>query len=419
VWLDTDGLDEGSAVRLQRVGVDQVVVRRGSIRLTGGAPALRLSRAPTVAASIPVAVALRVEELAPDVERPMAEAMWGALAADLRGMTPSELILDLPAVPPGTGRFLSHLTEVAATPVVPIVSIEQLRAGAAGELAGAVREVVVPVYGTEDMDLRGIGQRSSLELAERLGPLAAAGLRVRVGVVLRPRSDPGAGRWGENLDRLCEGDVAEVSTSSHLDRTFVFRKRTKWGGPVWDVDDRLALRWIDAARLHFFLSETTRLVLPELAGWDLVPLPPPAGSAGLSRDGLIAYLGGDGPAPTVDVRVGRYGREISVTMVNRSPFGSAVSQYGNWVEVAVESGALLAQDSGNFDRVVLGTRSSGRWQATTGTGIDAVRFVETYLAPGEEMRTGTVRLPSSRTRATIRWNVALTTGEDVSGETRG
>jgi hypothetical protein len=419
VWLDTDGLDEGSAIRLQRVGVDQVVVRRGSVRLTGGAPVLRLTRPPEVAGSIPIAIALRVEEMSADADLSMARAMWGALEAELEGLNPSELILDLPTVPPGAGEFLGHLAEVSSTPVVPVITIKQLHRGAAAELAGAVRECIVPVFGSPGLDLRGVNELPRLALDERLAPLVEAGLKVRLGVVLRPLCKPSASRWGESLDLLTEEGVADVSTSSDLDRTFIFNRSINWSSRQWKEGDEVAIQWIDAARLHFYLTEMSRLKVPDLAGWDLVPLPPLTGSLGLDRSGLVEYLGGRGPAPDIDVSLRRRGRDLWITVSNRSPFGSAISKYGNYVEVAVEPGVIVAEDRGDFDRVVLGSRRTGQWETTTMTAADAVRLIETYVAPRERITTGRIRLPSTRSRAVLRWSISTTVGTEVTGQRNG
>jgi hypothetical protein len=65
--------------------------------------------------------------------------------------------------------------------------------------------------------------------------------------------------------------------------------------------------------------------------------------------------------------------------------------------------------------VVLGTAEGGEWRPNPSGGPNAVRFVETYLAPGEEIETGKVRLPSSRSKVTVRWQVQVSDGSAVTG----
>ena len=87
---------------------------------------------------------------------------------------------------------------------------------------------------------------------------------------------------------------------------------------------------------------------------------------------------------------------------------------------ALQAGALdlVVEDGGSFDRVMLGDIRDGVWRQVSIGGGNAVRYVESYIAPGEELETGLMRLPSRDTEVTVRWHVVLSTGEEVSGETR-
>ncbi len=99
-------------------------------------------------------------------------------------------------------------------------------------------------------------------------------------------------------------------------------------------------------------------------------------------------------------------------------FRSALTGVGNWLQVELASGALVAEDRGDFDRVILGRILDGRWQPRPAGGPGAVRFVENYLGPGEALETGIVRLPSSRSEIIVRWQVQLSDGSTVSGVAR-
>ena len=68
-----------------------------------------------------------------------------------------------------------------------------------------------------------------------------------------------------------------------------------------------------------------------------------------------------------------------------SPFVSAVSGVGNWLEVSVTQGSLLVNGVGSFDGLELGTRRRGEWQTQDRSVADAVRFSETYVAPYEAL----------------------------------
>jgi hypothetical protein len=176
------------------------------------------------------------------------------------------------------------------------------------------------------------------------------------------------------------------------------------------------VRWIDASRLHAAIAESHGLLLPELGGWDVMMLPPDGVKLGLSRDTLIRYLGGEGPEPTVDLDVQRSGRSLRVTLSNIGPFATAVSNHGNWLEVSVEDGWLTVDGRGSFERLTRGTVSDGRWDQGDFERVNAARFFEIYLAPGETVTSGAIQVPSSRSRVTVRYSLTLSDGTAVAGE---
>jgi hypothetical protein len=176
------------------------------------------------------------------------------------------------------------------------------------------------------------------------------------------------------------------------------------------------VRWVDAARLHAALKEMHRLVLPEVAGWDLVALPPESRSLGLGRESLLRYLEGEGPAPEVEVEVKRDGRTVRVSLDNPGPFVTAVTNHGNWVQVSVEEGWLQARDRGGFDGLRLGNARGDDWREGDLDQFNGARFSEVYIGPGERLTSGSVRLPSSRSKVTVRWHLTLSDGSAVTGE---
>jgi hypothetical protein len=416
VWLGAEGLDAETAARMRAAGVDEVVVRRGSMNLAGRVPVLRFDPMPPVQGAIPVGIALEVQGVREDLDREAAEAVWRAIDAELDGSVPAEVILDLPRLAKDLDQFLAALTEVSGVPVVPLLSFEQIQQEDGVRTAAGARICVVPAFGTDGTDLRGIGELDPLPLSKKLEPLSGSGARVRLAVVLTPRTDPPLKGPGEDLDALT--DVATMSTTSTLDRTFRFENAASWSGRNWKKGDSVAVRWIDAARLNFALTEMHRLVLPEVAGWDLVALPPEDRSLGLGRESLLRYLEGEGPAPDVEVDVERDGQILRVSLDNPGPFVTAVTNHGNWVQVTVAEGWVRARDRGSFDGLRLGNVQGGGWQEGDVDRFNGVRFTEAYLGPGERVTSGWVRLPSSRSQVTVRWNLTLSDGSQAMGEVR-
>ncbi len=415
VWLDADGVDGATAAILARRGVDELVVRCGVASLAGDVPVLRLAASPPVAGPIPTGIVLRLDGLRPDLDPNLADVLWRGIESGLGRGAPAELLLDLDATPTGLSAFVGRLAQVSSVPVVPVLLPEQLADEEARRVVTVARAAVVPVFGTVAAFRRG-AQASVRPLGELLAPLVGTGARVRVAVVLEPESQPPLSQWREGLDALVDDGGTEVSTSSQLDRTFTFRRTMSWNGRAWRAGEQVALRWMDVARLNQALRTIGRLTLPEVGGWDLVTLPPEGRGLGIGRDALFAYLAGEGPEPDLRLTTERHGASVQATLSNPGPFASAVSSYGNWVEISADGGGLVADEHGDFDRISLGSRGpTGEWRRNDSGGVRAVQFATTFVAPGAELTTGTVRLPRSRSTATIRWQVTLSTGEMVTG----
>jgi len=415
VWLGADGIDGTTAALLARRGVDELVVRRGVASLAGDVPVLRLSVAPPVAGPIPTAIVIRLDGLRADLDPELAGLLWSGLESVLGRGVPAELLLDLDMTPPGLSAFIARLAEVSSVPVLPVLLPAQLADEEARQVVMAARGAVIPAFGALS-SFRAGAKASERPLEEQLSPLAETGARVRIAVVLEPESEPPLGQWRDGLGALLEGGATEVSTSSSLDRTFTFRRAMTWNGRDWRIGEQLAVQWMDVARLNQALRAIGRLVLPEVGGWDLVSLPPEGRGLGIGRDALIAYLGGEGPAPDLRVTAERSGGTVTATLANPGPFASAVASYGNWVEISADGGGLVADQRGDFDRLSLGSRGpDGELRQIGSNGVTAVRFSTTFVAPGASLTSGPVRLPREGSPATVRWRVVLSTGEAVTG----
>jgi hypothetical protein len=415
VWLSAEGIDAQWSARLAAVGIDQLVVRRGSILLSGPTPVVQLNDPPPVEGAIPSAVALEVRGTSSQVGEATADAVWAGLAAHFGDRMPAELILDLPVLFDGTSDFVLRLAQQSGLAVVPVLTVSQISTVEGLAVVQAAHGCIVPVYGIDGPDLRGVGDMRNQPLRVKLAAIRDLGVRVRLAMALRPKTDPLVDGWAEDLDRLTVPENADIKRTSTLDRSFVVRRPFSWGGRAWSEDEKLAVSWVDTAKLRSILSESQRMIFPEVAGWDLVSLPPEGPNLGLDREELIRFLGGEGPEPMVDVRLRRSGRTVTVEMANPSVFRSAVTGVGTWVQVEVASGSLTVRSRGSFNRVILGTVAEGEWQPNPPGGPDAVRFLETYLAPGEELASGAILLPSSRSRVTVRWQVQLSDGTAISG----
>lgn len=417
LWV-TGPVSEDLAARLKQVGVDQLVVKRGFVDLTSRVPVVKTSEGPEIAGEIPLSVALRLQTGTAELGEDSAEALWNGLAPGI-GSATGELILDLPNLAPGMPAFVRRLSDVSGLPVTPILTVSQLNRDRGLRTAEAARTVIVPVFGPEGIELRGVGEVGDTPIGEALSFLAGTGVRIRYGIVLTPKTKPELTVWGADLDPLCEGRRTDVKTDTSLGRAFVFRESMNWSGHHWSEGDRLDVQWIDAARLNRIFQDIDHIAIPEAAGWDLVSMAPPGGSLGIGRRALIDYLNGRGPGPDLDVGVRRSGRTVRLSVSNSGPFASVVGEHANWFEVTIDDGFLVAESRGDFERVDLGSRRGDHWSRGTNSRVNSVRFTETYVGPFESIVSGTIRMPSRRSTVQVRWHVTLSDGSVIEGRTNG
>jgi hypothetical protein len=411
-WIDQP-VDEELAIRMAGIGVDRVVVRRGRIDVRSGSPVLRMSAASRVPDTMDIGHWYFVTADETALSDEIGAIVWHTIASSLERL-PSEVLLEFSTVPAGAGDFIRRLADQSGIPVILVIPTSQLKNPQVVEAARKADGAVVPVAGASDADLRGLSEDRSEPLSERLVALGLNGVPIRAAIGLRSFTSPTLSTWGEDLNLLTETGLGEVSTVTDLDRKFTVQRALDWSGLELKAGDVVEVRWMDAARLDATLREVDRLKVPNVTGWDLLPFPPPGDEAlGISREALFSYFEGHGPAPELIAEVRRSGRTLRVTLTNESPFGTAVSAFGNQLEVRIGSGQLVATDRGEFDRVALGTVNQGEWKSAVGGDVNAVRFLENYIGPGESIVSGAVRLPDWRTSYVVQWRVVLSTGEEV------
>ncbi len=419
VWVGPEGADLMAVSELKRAGVDELAVHRGRVELGTGIPVLRTVPAPPLAEGLPTAAVLTLIPEGSEVDPAAAEAVWRALARDLEaGVPPVELLVELPRTADRLDELVSRLANVSGLPVVPVLAASQVEDPRALAVARRVGSCVVIALGQTSL-WRKDARPVEGGLREALAPLAAAGAGVRVGLVVKPECQPRLEGWGEDINPLTEPANAEILRSSPLERSFRTRRALTWSGREWRAGETVAVSWSDTAELDAALGEASRLTVPVPLGWDILWLPPAADAPlGLSRNAFLAYLDGEGPAPSLAVDLERSGPSIRVVVENRSPFASALSRFANWIEVDAGTTALVAEDRGDFDGIVLGNTRSGEFRRTSGSGITAVRLLENYVAPGEKLRSGRIRLAGRRVVPVVRWHLQLSDGREVAGTLR-
>ncbi|NOZ77693.1 MAG: hypothetical protein GXP48_00660 [Acidobacteria bacterium] len=414
VWLQGASLPSETFGELTRLGVDEVVLDAGSVDLGAGVPVMRVNARPAIPGGMPFGALVHVKRPPEKTIARLARPVWEGLKGAWPGIVHArELLLDLPRTPAGTAAFVTGLSGAARMPVIPVLSVAEASSGPGKALARAAGGCVVLLAGNLGAFRPGAAV-SDQPFSDQLAPLAGTGLCPRAAIVLTPRVSPDPGTWPDDVEPLSHPGVADLSTPEDFDWAFHLKRGITWSGKTWKRGDTIEASWLGAARLNADLHELTNVTLPEVGGWDLVGVTAKPVAMGMGLSTLKAYLKGEGPAPDVTVKVERSGRKVRVTLRNPTPFCSALSSFGNWVEVSIPRGLVAVSKRGSFDRLTLGSLRSGTWRAVTG-GTNAVRFFDTFVAPGETARSGWIRVPSWRTAVTVRWRLLVSTGETISG----
>ncbi len=416
IWIDQAVADQMTVTDLQKAGVDELVVRRGSVELGSEVPVVRAEAPPSLGDGLPTAALLKLLPSGDRVDPDSADAVWQTLAREFSTNSPPvEILAEIPHTAEGLPRLMARLADLSGLPVVPVLAPSQLGDPIAIEAARRAGSCVVVALGQVNLWRRGTTAVVG-PLRDAFAPLAAAGVKVRTGVVISPESDPKIDGWPAAINPLTEPETAEILSGATLGRSFRILRPVEWSGREWSAGQIISLAWTDAAELDAALGESSRLTLPVCVGWDLLWLPPESDSAlGLGQSTLLAYLDGNGPEPELSIKTERSGSILRLAVENTSAFGSAVSRFGNWIEVDGGERALVAEDRGDFDGIVVGTTTGGSFQRTSGSSLTAVHLLENCIAPGESLRSGRIRLAARNAKVTIRWHIQLSDGREITG----
>ncbi|HKB71633.1 MAG TPA: hypothetical protein VKH46_12375, partial [Thermoanaerobaculia bacterium] len=83
------------------------------------------------------------------------------------------------------------------------------------------------------------------------------------------------------------------------------------------------------------------------------------------------------------------GEENAVVAVNTGAEFSELSRINNWIDVRVDGARILDVHPGDFDRYLF---LDARGRSVLSARARTIRFFENFVAPGEAMRTGAIRL---------------------------
>lgn len=264
-----------------------------------------------------------------------------------------------------------------------------------------------------------LGLPSSTTQDDRAGldELDARGVSYRAAVVVVSRANPAPGPAGGSLEALTRSGVSSFLPGASGD-VFVLQRSVDWGGTLLSPGQRVEVDAFDTARYHRDLGYVLRPARAGLVGWDTVGLPGGEPTVGLSRQALVDYLRGGGPAPTPVVEYAWAGAKLVLGLGNPTPHGSAVSSTGNWVELQVVPGQVADVQMGEFNGLEFGRLEGGALRATVLREAAVLRFYVTFLAPRGRTTGASVSFVGRPAEPRLRWGVRLGDGRDLTGEQR-
>ncbi len=259
---------------------------------------------------------------------------------------------------------------------------------------------------------------SSTTQDDRVGldSLDVRNVSYRAAIVVLPRVTPPPGPAGASVGMLTRAGVSTFQPGVNGD-VFVLRRSLDWGGTLVSPGQRVEVDAYDTVRYHRDLGYVLRPARAGLEGWDTVGLPGAEPTVGLSREALIDYLRGGGPAPALAVESSWAGTKLNLVLTNPTPHASAVSSTGNWVELQVIPGQVADVQMGDFNGLEFGRLDGGALRPTVLREASLLRFYLTFVAPRVRVGGGSVTFTAKPTQPKARWGVRLGDGRDLVEET--
>lgn len=248
-----------------------------------------------------------------------------------------------------------------------------------------------------------------------LDALDARNVSYRAAIVVLPRVTPPPGPAGASLGMLTRAGVSTFQPGANGD-IFVLQRSIDWGGSLVSPGGRVEVDAFDTARYHRDLGYVLRPARAGLEGWDTVGLPGAEPTVGLSREALIDYLRGGGPAPAPRLETSWAGNRLDVELANPTPHTSAVSSTGNWFELQVVPGQVADVQMGDFNGLEFGRLEGGALRSTVLREASVLRFYLTYVTPQARVGGASVTFVARPTQPKARWGVRLGDGRDLVGE---
>jgi hypothetical protein len=415
VWVAGDTPQVATLEALKRLGVDGFVVPIGSAVVSRGATTLTqepfadLSRLSVLPVSIAVWVSGRGDE------RGDAASFWSQLAPTLRQLPGTEPIVLV------TRRFWSGLPTFAAAVarqadrrvevVVPAVELAK----------------VLPRHGWPAIEVTAValGQPDALGFPAALldDELAAIddidhlGIGYRVAVVALSRLEPEPPSRRVDLRPLLSEEAAHFRVTDAGD-VFALRKPLAWGGETLPAGSTVTLRLVDAARYARDLGLLLRPVRDGLRGWDTVTLPPPAPTAGMSREAFLDFLRGSVPYAQPQVSLHWLNRtRVEVSISNTTPYETGIGVGSNFVQLRFSGTEVLDVQLGEFLGTRYGATSASGWHAVPSPrGADTLRLYYLFLPPHEMVGGAVVSFVSQPRDVTASWSELTGASNAVTGQ---
>jgi hypothetical protein len=425
VWVLGELPQTADLEALRSAGISSLAIPVGSVQLHGGASSLTLAPLPD----------------AKDLTQWSVAALVWVQGSGSSSGDASRFVTQLGPVM-GTLPAGSHVLLVAreyADGVPAFARAVAAKMGKPVELAMAVADLaahlprrgwagVVPVAVTlGNPDRMGFPATTRQDDLMALDKLQATGSDYRTAVVVVSRATPPPASATVTLATLATGGLTSYRPGAKGD-VFKIEKPVDWGGTRLESGQQVELELYDTVRFDRDLKDLLRPARAGFVGLDVVGLPAPEPTLGLSRQAFIDYLNGGMPYPQPRVFAQWSNTTLRLAIENPGPQASSPATTGNFVEVKLgddvktdtrdgqrAKGVIDDVSLGDFSGVEYGRWDKGVFKRTNASEAEVVRFYLTAVCPYGRASGAWVKFTRRPESLLVRCNIRLGDGTDLSG----
>jgi hypothetical protein len=421
VWVLGELPQAAEAAALRSAGVTDLAIPVGNVQLHGGASNLTLAPMPDLQALAGWPVAALVWVQGSGSSRGDAAGFVKELAPVMRALPAgSHVLLVARQYGEGVPIFARSVAEKTGQPVELAMAVADLAAHLPGEGWVGVLPVAVALGNPDRMGFPATTRQDDMAALDKL---QATTSDYRAAIVIASRATPPPAAATVTLATLATGGVTSYRPGARGD-IFKVEKPVDWGGTRLAPGQQVELELYDTVRFDRDLRDLLRPARAGFVGLDVVGLPAPEPTLGMSRQAWLDYLNGGLPYPQPRVLGQWSGATLRLTLESSGPQASSPATTGNFIEVQFAKGDQEKRSTksvindvafGDFSGVEYGRWDKGAFKRTNASEAEVVRFYLTVVYPFSRASGAAVMFTARPQYVQVRWGMRLGDGTDVSG----